>query len=111
MALLEKHDPNFERGSKVSANLVRDYASYTEIYGVKKRLSSSQTTLDSYFRNRPAPSTSAECPSLASTPTQSPTPSICCLKKSTQISSKKVFGLDDSTYDVEDMPSPSDFLK
>jgi hypothetical protein len=31
MALLEKHDSHFERGSKVSANLVRDYACYTEI--------------------------------------------------------------------------------
>jgi hypothetical protein len=49
MALLEKHDPDFERSSKVNANHVRDYACYTEIYGEKKRLSSSQTTLDSYF--------------------------------------------------------------
>jgi hypothetical protein len=39
MDLLEKHDPDFERGSKVSANLVRDYACYTEIYREKKRLS------------------------------------------------------------------------
>jgi hypothetical protein len=32
MALLEKHDPGFERSSKVSANLVGDYACYTEEY-------------------------------------------------------------------------------
>jgi hypothetical protein len=51
MTLLGKYDPDFERSLKVNAKLVRDYACYTEIYREKKRLSSSQTALDSYFRN------------------------------------------------------------
>jgi hypothetical protein len=111
IALLEKHDPDFERGSKVGVNLVRDSACYTEIYGEKKRLSSSQTTLDSYFRKRPAPSTSTESPSLASTSTQSPTPSIAASRSPSKFPAKKCLALDDSIYDVEDMPSPSDFLQ
>jgi hypothetical protein len=40
MALLENHDPDFEGNSKVSANLVGDYACYTENYREKKILSS-----------------------------------------------------------------------
>jgi hypothetical protein len=32
MALLGKHDPDFERSLKVNADLVRDFACYTEIY-------------------------------------------------------------------------------
>jgi hypothetical protein len=42
MALLEKHDPDFERSSKVSANLMRDYACYTEIYSEKTSLAHKQ---------------------------------------------------------------------
>jgi hypothetical protein len=40
MALLENRDPDFERSSKVSANLLRHYTCYTEIYRETKRLSS-----------------------------------------------------------------------
>jgi hypothetical protein len=35
MALLGKHDLDFERSLKVNANLIRDYACYTEIYREK----------------------------------------------------------------------------
>jgi hypothetical protein len=111
MVLFEDHDPDFERSSKVSATLVRNYACYTEIYREKKRLSSSQTTLDSYFRKRPTPSTSTESPSLASTSTQSPTPSIAASRSSSKSPARKRLALDGSTYDVEDMPSPLDFLQ
>jgi hypothetical protein len=37
MALLGKHDPDFERSLKVNANHVRDYACYTEIYREMKK--------------------------------------------------------------------------
>jgi hypothetical protein len=50
MALLEKHDRDFERSSKVNSGIVKQYACYTEIYTEKKRQSSMQTSLDRYFK-------------------------------------------------------------
>jgi hypothetical protein len=93
----------------VNPNLVRDCACYTEIYREKKRLSSSQTTIDSYFLKRPATSTSTESQSLASTSIQSP--SIAASRSPSKSLARKCLVLDGSTYDVEDMPSPSDFLQ
>jgi hypothetical protein len=55
MAVLEKHDRDFESSSKVSSGLVKQCACYTEIYTEKKRQSSMQTSLDRYFKKRPAP--------------------------------------------------------
>jgi hypothetical protein len=111
MALLEKHDPDFEISSNINANLVRDYACYTEIYREKKILSSSQTTLASYLRKRPAPSTSTESSALVSTSTQSPTPFIAASRSTSKSPARKRLALDGLIYDVEDMPSPSDFLQ
>jgi hypothetical protein len=54
MALLEKHDMNFERSSNVKSGTVNQYAFYTEIYR-EKRQSSTQTSLERYFKKRPSP--------------------------------------------------------
>jgi hypothetical protein len=94
-----------------NANLVRDYFCYTEIYREKKELSGSPTTLDSYFQRRPAPSTSTESPSLALTSTPSPIPSITASRSPAKSPVRKRLDLDDSTYDVEDIPSSTDFLQ
>ena len=37
MSLLEKHDRNFERRSKVNSGIVKQYACYTEIYTENKK--------------------------------------------------------------------------
>jgi hypothetical protein len=36
MAVLEKHEPDFERSSKVCTNPVRDYGCYAEMYSEKR---------------------------------------------------------------------------
>ncbi|XP_061444367.1 tigger transposable element-derived protein 1-like [Rhineura floridana] len=109
MALFEKHDRDFERSSKVNAIISGGYACYKEIYREKKR-ATVQTSLDTYFLKRPAapsqspkPSTSTASPSLVSTSAPSPTPS--------KSPARKRLSLDDSTYKIEDMPSPSSFLQ
>lgn len=105
MALLEKHDPDFERSSKVNANLVRDYACYTEIYREKKGLPTSQT----HLRKRPVPSTSTESPSPKLTSTQSPTPAIVASRSPLKTQEQRLT-LDGSIYAVQCLLSPSDFL-
>jgi hypothetical protein len=52
MAVLEKHDRDFERSSKVNSGIVKQYACYTKIYTEKKRQSSMQTSLDRYFKKK-----------------------------------------------------------
>jgi hypothetical protein len=114
MALLEKHDRDFDRNSKVNSGIVKEYACYTEIY-TEKRQSSMQTSLDVYLkRKRPAPtetparpststetparpSTSTGSPARPSTSTQSRTPSIDVSKSSSKSPARKRLALHDST--------------
>jgi hypothetical protein len=104
MSLLEKHDRDFARSSKVNSGVVKQYACYTEIYTEKKRQPSMQTSLDRYFKKRPAPtetparpSTCTESPARPSTSTQSPTPSIDLSKSPSKSPARKRLALDGST--------------
>jgi hypothetical protein len=50
MEIFETDDPNFECSSKVLKAMKNAYACYREIYDEKKKASSVQTSLDSYFK-------------------------------------------------------------
>jgi hypothetical protein len=50
MEIFETDDPNSERSSKVLEAMKNAYACYRKIYHEKKKVSSVQTSLDSYFK-------------------------------------------------------------
>ncbi|XP_021928118.1 tigger transposable element-derived protein 1-like [Zootermopsis nevadensis] len=95
----ERIDPNFDRSSKVNATLINGIACYKEILRERKRYSMSQSSLLSYFKKIPAPSSTAEISTSSATPTPA---------RASELSPKQIRFVEES--DDEDVPSPSSFL-
>jgi hypothetical protein len=70
MEIFETDDPNFERSLKVLEAMKNAYACYREIYHEKRKASSVQTLLDSYFKKPQPMQKSPQKATMATVPSQ-----------------------------------------
>ncbi|XP_040194034.1 tigger transposable element-derived protein 1-like [Rana temporaria] len=105
MALFEKHDRDFERSSKVNANISGAYACYKEIYREKKR-ATLQTSIETYFSKSPSARGSSSTDSLFPALTSPPCPAPIATCSTPNSPARKRLIFEDLTCETEDTCIP-----